>query len=137
MILDRPGIYFREIQMELQTQLGLNNSQGALCKFLHKTGFTRQRLSTYALQRDEYLRAQFAVDISLYSPEMLIFIDETGTDRRDTLRKKGYSLRRKPARSQKLLVRGEHISVLYQLRESWSAKYRQEVLVVKSSTTLF
>ena len=112
LILDRPGIYLREIQLELQTQLGLDISQGALCKFLHKTGFTRQRLFTYALQRDEYLRAQFAVDISLYSPEMLVFIDETGTDWRDTLRKKGYSLRGKPARSQKLLVRGEHISVI-------------------------
>ena len=56
LILDRPGIYLRELQLELQSQLGLNISQGALCKFLHKTGFTRQRLSTYALQRDECLR---------------------------------------------------------------------------------
>ena len=112
LILDRPGIYLREVQLELQTQLGLNVSQSALCKFLHKTGFTRQRLSTYALQRDECLRSQFAADVSLYSPEMLIFLDETGTDRRDTLRKKGYSLRGKPAKSQKLLVRGEHVSVI-------------------------
>ena len=112
MILDRPGIYLREVQLELQTQLGLNVSQSALCKFLHKTGFTRQRLSTYALQRDECLRSQFAADVSLYSPEMLIFLDETGTDRRDTLRKKGYSLRGKPAKSQKLLVSGEHVSVI-------------------------
>ena len=80
LILDRPGIYLRELQLELQSQLGINISQGALCKFLHKTGFKRQRLSTYALQRDECLRAQFAADVSLYSPEMLIFLDETGTD---------------------------------------------------------
>ena len=84
LVLDRREIYLREIQLELQTQLGLDISQGALCKFVHKTGFTRQRLSTYALQRDEYLRAQFVVDISLYSPEMFIFIDETGTYWRDT-----------------------------------------------------
>ena len=33
LILDRPGIYLREVQLELQTQLGLNISQSALCKF--------------------------------------------------------------------------------------------------------
>lgn len=43
---------------------------------------------------------------------MLIFLDETGTDRRDTLRAKGYSIRGKPAQKQKLLVRGEHVSAM-------------------------
>ena len=43
---------------------------------------------------------------------MLIFLDETGTDRRDTFRKKGYSLRGKPAKSQRLLIRGEHVSAI-------------------------
>ena len=43
---------------------------------------------------------------------MLVFLDETGTDSRETFRKKGYSLRGRPAKSQKLIVRGEHISVL-------------------------
>lgn len=43
---------------------------------------------------------------------MLVFLDETGTDRRDSCRKKGYSLRGKPARAQRLLVRREHISAL-------------------------
>lgn len=112
LVLERPGIYLREIRSELLSQLGLEITESALCKFLHKAGFTRQRLKTYAIQRDEVLRTQFASDVSLYSKEMLIFLDETGTDRRDTFRKKGYSLRGKPARSQKLLVRGEHISAL-------------------------
>ena len=43
---------------------------------------------------------------------MLVFVDETGSDCRDTQRHKGYSLRGKPARSQKLLARGEHVSAL-------------------------
>ena len=48
------------------------------------------------LQRDEFLRQQYISDVSVYSPEMLVFIDETGTDRRNGLRKYGYSLRGKP-----------------------------------------
>lgn len=43
---------------------------------------------------------------------MLVFIDETGTDRRDSLRRYGYSLRGKTPRSSKLLCRGKHISAI-------------------------
>jgi len=43
----------------------------------------------YTIQRDEALHIYFASDVSLYSKEMLIFLDEIGTDRRDTFRKKG------------------------------------------------
>ena len=43
---------------------------------------------------------------------MLIFIDGSGSDNRDTLRRYGYSIRGKPPRSLKLLVRGECVSVI-------------------------
>lgn len=65
-----------------------------------------------AIQRDNFIRAQCIIDVSLYTRDMLVFIDKTGTDRRDSLRKEGYSLRGMPARAQKLLARGEHISVI-------------------------
>ena len=84
----------------------------ARCVFLHKAGFTRQRLKHYAIQRDEELRAKFVEDMSLFNPEMFIFLDETGTDHRDTLRAKGYSIEGKPAKKQQLLMRGVHVSVL-------------------------
>ena len=40
---------------------------------------------------------------------MLVFLDKTGCDRRNSLRKYGYSLRGKPAVSKKLLVHGERV----------------------------
>ena len=45
---------------------------------------------------------------------MLIFLDETGSDRRNSIRKHayGYSLRGKPLVSHELLVRGERISAI-------------------------
>ena len=63
-------------------------------------------------QRDYSLRVQFVSDVSLYEPEMLIFIDETGSDKRDSLRKYGYSLRGKPAKSHKIISRGRHVSAI-------------------------
>jgi len=71
--------------------------ESTICTFLEKSCFAKQRLKLYAIQRDEVLRAQFAIDVSLYNKEILVFLDETGTDRRDTIRKEGYSVRGKPA----------------------------------------
>lgn len=42
-----------------------------------------------AIQRDEFLRQKYIVDMLVYNPDMLIFLDETGTDRRNILRKYG------------------------------------------------
>ena len=65
-----------------------------------------------ASQRDQQLRQQFAIDVSLYEANMLVFVDETGVDRRDSLRKYGYSIRGKPQQSRQCFTRGERISVI-------------------------
>ena len=65
LLLEKPGIYLREVQFELETQLGLAVSAGCLCKSLHKVVFTHQRLSKYAIQRSDCLRARFTQDVFL------------------------------------------------------------------------
>ena len=51
-------------------------------------------------------------EISLFHPDMLIWIDETGSDRRNSIRKYGYSLRGIPARVFQLHVGGKRISAI-------------------------
>ena len=111
LVLTRPGIYLREIVSEVSTVLGLDITESAVCKFLKRIGFTH-KVATYALQRDDTLGQQFVSDVSLHNCETLLFVDETGTDRKDAIRKYGYSLRGKPLKAQKLLVHGEHISCI-------------------------
>ena len=43
---------------------------------------------------------------------MLVFVDEMGTDCRDSLRRYGYSIRGRTPQSCKVLVRGERISII-------------------------
>jgi len=38
-----------------------------------------------AQQRSEELRAKFLIDVSVFEPEMLIFVNETGSDKRAAL----------------------------------------------------
>lgn len=55
--------------------------------------FSRKKLSKIACQRSERLREKFMIDCYAYTPEMLIFVDETGCEKRNTQRKFAYSLR--------------------------------------------
>ena len=48
----------------------------------------------------------------MYDPEMLIFLDETGSDKHAAIRQYGYSLRGRPLARDKLLVRGKRVSAI-------------------------
>ena len=112
MVLDKPAIYIRELQAALLHEMGIDVTESAICKVLRKAGFTRQNMVTFATQQDKELRSIFAAELALYPAHTLVFVDETGTDRRHSLRKKAYSVRGHPLQAYKLLVRGEHISVI-------------------------
>ena len=51
-------------------------------------------------------------DVSIYDKDMVFFVNESGFDRCNTLRKYGYSLRGKPAVCHRLLSRGQHLSLI-------------------------
>ena len=65
-------------------------------------------LSNVLLIMERTLKA----DVSLYDSSTLVFVDETGTDMRDSLRKYGYSARGKPITSHKLTCRGQRVSAI-------------------------
>ena len=112
LVVDNPAMYLDEIQKQLETVLMLEVSVSTICRFLHGNGFTRKKLQKVALQQDKFLREQYISDVSVYLRHMLVFVDETGADRRNTLRRYGYSLRGKTPRSHELFVRGERISAV-------------------------
>ena len=112
--IDKPGIYLSELHQALLEEHGTDVSVSTICKYLHEAGFTRQKMVITAKQRSETLRLQYLTDMSVYKdrPGLFIFVDETGADGRDRMRKFAYSLRGKPAVSNKLLFRGQHISAI-------------------------
>ena len=50
--------------------------------------------------------------MTVYNRDIFVFVDETGNDRKYSLCRYGFSLRGKPARSQKVLVRGKRVSAI-------------------------
>ena len=112
LVIDKPGIRLKEIQDELLNTLLIDVSQSTIFRFLSKSGYTYRRLKIVARQRDEFCRQLYISDMSLYYPDMLIFVDETGADEKDSIRKHGYSMRGKPLVSHKFLIRGERVSAI-------------------------
>lgn len=50
--------------------------------------------------------------VSIYDPNMLLFIDECGSDRKLALRKYGYALRGKRAVTDKTLIKGKRYTAI-------------------------
>ena len=51
LVLEKPGIYLYEIQRDLVDVLQLQINTSTICRFLHQSGFTRQKLRLIAIQR--------------------------------------------------------------------------------------
>ena len=58
-------------------------SVSTICRTVMKMGFTRKKIHHIAMQQSELLRAEFMAKISVYDPEMIIWTDESGCDRRN------------------------------------------------------
>ena len=56
LVIDKPGIYLREIQEELFQATGIDISEGRICHYLEECEFTRQKMAVTASQRNDLLR---------------------------------------------------------------------------------
>ena len=51
-------------------------------------------------------------DLSIFSMDMIVFVDESGSDNRDALHKYGYNLRGQPAKAVSSFPRGKLLSAI-------------------------
>lgn len=112
LVLTRPGIYLRELQYELCKNTMHWVDVSTICRTLHQVGMTRQMIKHYAIQRSELKRAEFWLEFNYFNPSMIVWIDETGFDKRNSLRKYGYGIRGLPPVSHSLKLRGKRYSAI-------------------------
>ena len=67
-VLHRPGVLLREIVNEVKANFHLEITESAICKFVKKMNFTRQKLANYAIQQDKNLREQYRSDVFICEP---------------------------------------------------------------------
>lgn len=111
-MIDRPGICLSELQQQLSDATGTWVHISTLCRTVHRLGFTRKRLQHIALQCSEERRAQYMAEISIFDPSMLVWVDETGFRRRNSIRAYGYSLRGMRATDYQLKMGQKNINAI-------------------------
>ena len=117
-ILDNPSIYLHEVCQEVKECFELTIAPSTICKLLKRYGITRKKIRQVARQRCNALRGAFMAQTFLFNQEMFVWVDETGTDKRDQLRKYGYALRGTTPVYHSFLSRGDRINAIAAITSS-------------------
>ena len=64
-------------------------SGSTVCRVLKGNGFTRKKITQVAKQRCVEYRGAFMAEIIDYPDNFFVWVDETGSDKRDHIRKFG------------------------------------------------
>ena len=112
LIFECPNLQLQEIAYKVEEITGTVVSTSTLCRLLGRHGFTRKKVQVVALQRSLDLRALYVASIFTFSRDMFVWIDETGSDLKEMLRRYGYALRGERAVCHRLQVRGQRISAI-------------------------
>ena len=96
LIIDSPSKYLSELCSAIEDVCEKWVSPSAVCKIIHKHGFTCKKLHV-AKQRSLLYRSEYMAEIQMYNRDCFVFIDETGCSNKDHSCKFGYALRGEPA----------------------------------------
>ena len=91
-VLDKPGIYLNELQQLLTATNQVQVDSSTIWRTLRRLGFTHKKIKQLPMQRSNEARVEFMAEISAYDPSMLVWLDETGCDKRNFVREYGYAL---------------------------------------------
>ena len=109
MIADNPS---SEIVKRINEATHVSVDGSTVCRLLHRHGCTLKKIVHVAKQRCVEYRARFLVEAMEYRKEMFVFVDETGSDKRDHARKFGYALQGEAPVCHRCLASGQRISAI-------------------------
>ena len=112
LIMESPAMYLTELCQDLLNVFGIELSPSTVCRLLRTYGFTRKKIQQVASQRCATLRGAFMAQCSLLHVDMFVWIDETGSDARNHIRKCGYALRGETPVCHRLLGRGQRTNAI-------------------------
>ena len=92
-LLGNPGVYLEEVQQNLFDKCGTWVSKSTLCRGAKRMGLNRKKMRKIATQRSDITRASFMLQVETMHADMFVWVDETGSDKRNAMRHYAYSLR--------------------------------------------
>lgn len=106
-LLERtPDLYLRELQKDLAINRKVYATYSTISRTLKARGFSRKKLTIPAREQDDNVRAEYLARIRQYSPDQLVFVDESSCDRRTGRRAYGWAPTGTRSRRREYFVRG-------------------------------
>ena len=112
LILESPTLYLDEVVHEASELASIIVFPPTICRLLKRYGFTRKKVRQIAAQRCYALRDAFMARCTLFIRDMFVWVDETGSDARDHVRKFGYAIRGMTPTSHRILARGKRVNAI-------------------------
>ncbi|CAB4475156.1 unnamed protein product [Rhizophagus irregularis] len=113
LVADKVDWYLDELVSEMDVLTGKKVSVPTLWRSLRFCGITRKKLHKNAKERNEILRGAFIANMEInYTPDQLVFLDESAKDEQSLSRGYGYSLINTRARKSVVFVRGKRYTIL-------------------------
>jgi hypothetical protein len=112
-------MYGGELVDFLYEKFGEKVSERSIGRTLRSEGWTRTTIRRVAQQRDDDLRDLYLHKISKYKSYHLVFVDESGCDRRAGYRRWGWSPKGTSPVQITKLSRGKSLASQFVLRPGW------------------
>ena len=87
-------------------------SPTTVCRLLKSYGITRKKVRQIASQRCDVLRGAFLAQCFMFTADKFVWIDESGSDTRNYIRKFGYSVRGITPASHRFFHRGKRTNAI-------------------------
>ncbi|KAE8219751.1 hypothetical protein CF319_g6615 [Tilletia indica] len=111
-IRHHPTTYQDELVEIIKSHFDIAIHQSTISRFLDRAGYSYKLISAQAAQRREDDRLEYILAIADFTPEQLIFADESHFNQRTNMRPRGWSRIGERAIEYRILVRGERYSLL-------------------------
>jgi len=108
----RPTLYLDEIVYHILITWGLHVSEATVSRALARSEVSRKVTQRVAAQRNDVRRMEYYMNIDHYTPEQLVYVDESAANERTLDRKYGWAPKGLPAIDFKLLHRSTRWSIL-------------------------
>ncbi|GAM38322.1 hypothetical protein TCE0_033r08956 [Talaromyces pinophilus] len=90
-LLDKPELFFEEMAVFLYDEFGIVVSKSSIQRALAKAGWSRKVSRQVAKERNADLRDYYLHGLSWYRSYQLVYVDESGCDRRVGFRRTAWS----------------------------------------------
>ena len=111
-ILNEPSFYLEELCQRVFHLTNMTALPSTVCKLMRLYGITRKRIRQVALQRCDALHGAFMAQYAVFHRNQFVWVDETGSDKRDHIRKYGYAIRGSTPVTHRLFARGQRVNAI-------------------------